>query len=189
MNSKLEFLYLEVGAFRREVCGDSPIIDKWMYALKNLSRLEERPAALRERVFARLFEAAKIAAYTKEERNQYENDMMTENDYRNTIARGRSCGRTCRNCPVGNVPRKRLSEFQSVPAFEAAGATGHRLIEHDAPVEHVRTVGHARAVINGAGFILLPGMQDNAPLRSLYSGEYGHPVDGFGACAAVDIYR
>ena len=40
MNSKLEFLYLEVGAFRREVCGESPIIDKWMYALKNLSRLE-----------------------------------------------------------------------------------------------------------------------------------------------------
>ena len=113
VNSKLEFLYLEVGAFRREVCGDSPIIDKWMYALKNLSRLEERPAALCERVFARLFEAAKIAAYTKEERNQYENDMMTENDYRNTIdyrerlqehdrlregrrPSGRSCGRTCR---------------------------------------------------------------------------------------------
>lgn len=93
VNSKLEFLYLEVGAFRREVCGESPIIDKWMYALKNLSRLEERPAALRERVFARLFEAAKIAAYTKEERNQYENDMMTENDYRNTIDFARDEGR------------------------------------------------------------------------------------------------
>ena len=93
VNSKLEFLYLEVGAFRREVCGESPIIDKWMYALKNLSRLEERPAALRERVFARLFEAAKIAAYTKEERNQYENDMMTENDYRNTIDYARDEGR------------------------------------------------------------------------------------------------
>ena len=64
-----------------------------MYALKNLSRLEERPAALRERVFARLFEAAKIAAYTKEERNQYENDMMTENDYRNTIDYARDEGR------------------------------------------------------------------------------------------------
>ena len=93
MNSKLEFLYLEVGAFRREACGDSPIIDKRMYALKNLSRLEERPAALRERVSARLFEAAKIAAYTKEERNQYENDMMTENDYRNTIDYARDEGR------------------------------------------------------------------------------------------------
>ena len=64
-----------------------------MYVLKNLSRLEERPQALRERVFERLFEAAKIAAYTKEERDQYENDMMTENDYRNTIDYARDEGR------------------------------------------------------------------------------------------------
>lgn len=93
MNSKLEFLYLEVGAFRKEISGSSPGTDKWMYVLKNLSRLEERPQALRERVFERLFEAAKIAAYTKEERNQYENDMMTENDYRNTIDYARDEGR------------------------------------------------------------------------------------------------
>lgn len=93
MNSKLEFLYLEVGAFRKEISGSSPGTDKWMYVLKNLSRLEERPQALRERVFERLFEAAKIAAYTKEERDQYENDMMTENDYRNTIDYARDEGR------------------------------------------------------------------------------------------------
>ena len=93
MNSKLEFLYLEVGAFRREISGSSPATDKWMYVLKNLSRLEERPQALQERVFERLFEAAKIAAYTKEERDQYENDMMTENDYRNTIDYARDEGR------------------------------------------------------------------------------------------------
>ena len=47
MNSKLEFLYLEVGAFRKEISGSSPGKDKWMYVLKNLSRLEERPQALR----------------------------------------------------------------------------------------------------------------------------------------------
>ena len=93
MNSKLEFLYLEVEAFRKEISGSSPATDKWMYVLKNLSRLEERPQALRERVFERLFEAAKIAAYTKEERDQYENDMMTENDYRNTIDYARDEGR------------------------------------------------------------------------------------------------
>ena len=62
MNSKLEFLYLEVGAFRKEISGSSPATDKWMYALKNLSRLEERPQALRERVFERLFEAARGGA-------------------------------------------------------------------------------------------------------------------------------
>ena len=92
MNSKLEFLYLEVGAYRKEVTGRSGIVEKWMYVLKNLSRLEGRPPELRERVFERLFEAARIAAYTREERNQYESDMMNENDYRNTIEYAREEG-------------------------------------------------------------------------------------------------
>ena len=38
-----------------------------------------------ERIFIKLFEAAEIAAFSPEERKQYEHDMMTENDYRNTI--------------------------------------------------------------------------------------------------------
>ena len=92
MNSKLEFLYLEVGAYRKEVTERSGIVEKWMYVLKNLSRLEGRPPELRERVFERLFEAARIAAYTREERNQYESDMMNENDYRNTIEYAREEG-------------------------------------------------------------------------------------------------
>ena len=59
--------------------------DKWMYVLKNLARLTDRPAGLQERIFIKLFEAAEIAAFSPEERKQYEHDMMTENDYRNTI--------------------------------------------------------------------------------------------------------
>ena len=45
----------------------------------------DRPTGLQERIFIKLFEAAEIAAFSPEERKQYEHDMMTENDYRNTI--------------------------------------------------------------------------------------------------------
>ena len=45
----------------------------------------DRQAGLQERIFIKLFEAAEIAAFSPEERKQYEHDMMTENDYRNTI--------------------------------------------------------------------------------------------------------
>ena len=126
MNSKLEFLYLEVGAFRKEISGSSPATDKWMYALKNLSRLEERPQALRERVFERLFEAAKIAAYTKEERNQYENDMMTENDYRNTIDYARDEGmaegkaEVARKMLAAGMPAEQITEFTGLTAEQLA---------------------------------------------------------------------
>ena len=84
MTENLEFVFIEVGAFDRE---DRLVtmMDKWMFVLKNLGRLLDRPAELQERIFRKLFEAAEIAAFTKEELNQYENTMMTKNDYKNTI--------------------------------------------------------------------------------------------------------
>ena len=39
--------------------------------LSNLARLLERPKALQERIFARLFEQAEVARFTPQERNEY----------------------------------------------------------------------------------------------------------------------
>ncbi len=64
-----------------------------MYVLKNLSRLMDRPAALQERIFGKIFETAEISAFTKEERNQYEKNMMTENDRKNALDYARQEGR------------------------------------------------------------------------------------------------
>ena len=47
------------------------MFDKWMFALSNLARLLERPKALQERIFARLFEQAEVARFTPQERNEY----------------------------------------------------------------------------------------------------------------------
>ena len=126
VNSKLEFLYLEVGAYRREVTERSGIVEKWMYVLKNLSRLEGRPPELRERVFERLFEAARIAAYTREERNQYESDMMNENDYRNTIEYAREAGlaegetRVAKKMLAAGEPIEKIIEFTGLSAEQLA---------------------------------------------------------------------
>lgn len=60
---------------------------------KNLSRLMERPVELQERIFRKLFEAALIAAFTREELDEYTNDMMTENDRKNAIDYARKQGR------------------------------------------------------------------------------------------------
>ena len=84
MTENIEFVFIEVGAFDRE---DRLVtmMDKWMFVLKNLGKLMDRPAELQERIFRKLFKAAEIAAFTKEELDQYENNMMTKNDYKNTI--------------------------------------------------------------------------------------------------------
>ena len=85
MTDRLKFVFIEIGNFSKEAEELVTGTDKWMYVLKNLARLTDRPAGLQERIFIKLFEAAEIAAFSPEERKQYEHDMMTENDYRNTI--------------------------------------------------------------------------------------------------------
>ena len=59
--------------------------DKWMFVLHNLSRLLERPAALQERVFTRLFEAAEIARFTPQKRMEYEESLKAYRDLTNVI--------------------------------------------------------------------------------------------------------
>ena len=43
-----------------------------MFVLHNLYRLLERPKALQDRIFQKLFEQAEIARYSETERRQYE---------------------------------------------------------------------------------------------------------------------
>jgi conserved hypothetical protein (putative transposase or invertase) len=50
---KLTFIYLEMPKFNKTEDELETMFDKWMFALRNLSRLLERPKALQERIFTR----------------------------------------------------------------------------------------------------------------------------------------
>ncbi len=58
---------------------------KKLLALCNLSRLMERPAALQERIFKRLFEQAEIAGFTPQERKEYQESVKDYWDYYSTM--------------------------------------------------------------------------------------------------------
>ena len=85
MTDNLHFVFIDVGAFDRKEEELESVMDKWMFVLKNMARLLDRPKALQERIFRKLFEAAQIAAMSHEEQVLYRDNMMTENDYRNCI--------------------------------------------------------------------------------------------------------
>ena len=68
---KLTFVYLEMPKFNKTEDELETMFDKWMFALANLARLQERPKALQERIFTRLFEQAEVARFTTQERNEY----------------------------------------------------------------------------------------------------------------------
>ena len=82
---KLTFIYLEMPKFNKSEEELNGMFEKWLFVLRNLSRLMERPAALQGRVFAKLFRAAEIAKFTQEEYNSYEDSLKVYRDWKNTI--------------------------------------------------------------------------------------------------------
>ena len=59
--------------------------DKWLYVLKHLLTLQDRPLKLQERIFQKLFETAEIAKFTREEKKQYEESLKLYRDLKNVI--------------------------------------------------------------------------------------------------------
>ena len=82
---KLTFVYLEMPKFNKREDELKTMFDKWMFALRNLSRLLERPKALQERIFSRLFDQAEIAQFTPEERREYQESVKDYWDYYSTM--------------------------------------------------------------------------------------------------------
>ena len=84
-NDKLSFKYVEIAKFDKTEDELVTLYDKWLYVLKNLSRLDERPAALKEKVFTKLFEEAEIAKFTPTELKEYEASLKAYRDVKNSI--------------------------------------------------------------------------------------------------------
>lgn len=82
---KLTFIYLEMPKFNKTEDELTDMFEKWLFVLRNLSRLMERPKALQERIFTKLFEAAEIAKFTKVEYDNYEESLKIYRDWKNTI--------------------------------------------------------------------------------------------------------
>ena len=83
---KLTFIYLEMPKFNMMEHELVTMFDKWMFVLRNLSRLIERPTALQERVFDRLFRAAEIARFDKRELIEYEDSLKAYRDWYSVVS-------------------------------------------------------------------------------------------------------
>ncbi len=68
---KLILLYIEMPRFRKKLEELETNEDRWLYFLKNLPDMDERPAELSGKIFEKAFEQAEIANYTKDEYNAY----------------------------------------------------------------------------------------------------------------------
>ena len=82
---KLTYIYEEIPKFNKSADELDTMFDKWMFVLRNLSRLMERPAALQGRVFSHLFAQAEIARFSADELRMYEDSVKSYRDIANAI--------------------------------------------------------------------------------------------------------
>ncbi|WP_301789844.1 Rpn family recombination-promoting nuclease/putative transposase, partial [Bacteroides caecimuris] len=90
---KLTFVYLEMPKFNKSEDELESMFDKWLFVLRNLASLLERPRALQNRVFDRLFETAEIAKFTKTELSEYWDSLKNFRDWYSVISTAEKRGR------------------------------------------------------------------------------------------------
>lgn len=78
---KLTYIYLEMPKFTKNVDELDNMFEKWLFAIRHLPTLIERPSNLSEAVFIRFFEQAEIAKFNRKERLEYEDSLKAYRDW------------------------------------------------------------------------------------------------------------
>lgn len=89
---KLKFIYIELPKFQKTLDQLNSHFDKWMYLLKNLANLTDRPLVLQEEVFNNLFDIAEIANFTPTQQISYQDSLNYYRDMNNVVDTSRQEG-------------------------------------------------------------------------------------------------
>ena len=135
---KLEYIYVEISKFNKPLEELGTLYEKWLYALKNLYKLTQRPKELCDKVFDRLFEEAEIAKFTPQEMREYETSKMAYRDIKNSvdtakregIAEGKEIG-------MKEGMEKGMEKGRAEGKHEANTETAQRLLAMGLPAEQV----------------------------------------------------
>jgi predicted transposase/invertase (TIGR01784 family) len=90
---KLKFIYIELPKFTKTLDQLTTHFDKWLYLLKHLAELSDRPQPLQEEIFNDLFDAAEIANFSPTEQDTYQNSLKYYRDMNNVVDTAREEGR------------------------------------------------------------------------------------------------
>ena len=121
-NDKLTFKYVEIAKFDKTIEQLESNYDKWLYILRNLSRLDRQPQSLKNAVFNRLFSEAEIAKFTRTELREYENSLKAYRDIKNSLDSAEEKGRAEGRAEGMNYVAKKLLNL-GMPIEQIAEAT------------------------------------------------------------------
>ena len=89
---KLKFIYIELPKFNKSLDQLDSHFDKWMFLLRHLAELTDRPQPLQEGIFPELFAAAEIANFSPTEQETYKNSLKYYRDMNNVVDTARQEG-------------------------------------------------------------------------------------------------
>ena len=92
-NKNLQFIFIEMPKFTKEETELKTFLDKWLYVIKNISRLDDKPQALTEGIFKKLFDVAEISQFSKVDRAEYEESLKVFWDFSNVLSTAERKGR------------------------------------------------------------------------------------------------
>jgi predicted transposase/invertase (TIGR01784 family) len=78
---KLRFIYLEIKKFDKKLEDIETHFEKWLYVLKNLSKLDSIPTKLQEKIFKKLFQIAEIAQFDEKQLQLYRDSEKNYLDF------------------------------------------------------------------------------------------------------------
>ena len=90
---KLKFIYIELPKFNKSLDQLTSHQDQWLFLLRYLPELEDRPQPFQEEVFLQLFEIAEIANFSSSEQDIYQTSLKYYRDLNNVVDTSREEGR------------------------------------------------------------------------------------------------
>ena len=121
---KLTFIFLEMPKFTKEVHELETRFEKWMYVIKNLTRLDDIPDKLREKIFEKIFAAAEIAKLTPDEYEAYVDSLNSYRDLQNSIDTAKAEGKAENTIEIAkemkkdNMPIELIVKYTNLSAEE-----------------------------------------------------------------------
>src|SRR5690554_3058782 len=76
----LGFIYIELINFVKTESELNSDLDRWLYVLRNMSRMDKLPIYLRKPIFERLFQIGEYSKLSKEERTMYDRSLRNKWD-------------------------------------------------------------------------------------------------------------
>jgi predicted transposase/invertase (TIGR01784 family) len=114
----LNFIFVELPKFKKPVEALETNVDRWLFCLKNLSRLNSRPTEVQGKLFEKLFKAAEIKKLTATDMETYNKSILEYQDVRDAVdyAKEEKSVEIARKCFQKRMSLEEIAELTGLSA-------------------------------------------------------------------------